>query len=66
MVLAADKGVALVIMDKDMYIEKFMALLNDVEGYKKCTDHINSIHSKVVKQLLDLKNSWTQIQGTVQ
>ena len=34
MVLAADEGGALVIMDKDMYIEKYMVLLNDEEVQK--------------------------------
>ena len=36
MVLTADKGVALVIIDKDMYSEKCMALLNDEKVYHEC------------------------------
>ena len=60
MVLSADKGVALVIIDKDMYIEKCMALPNDERIYCKCKDKTKSIHSKVVKQLLDLKNPLDQ------
>ena len=55
MFLSADTGVAIVIMDKDMYIEKCTALLNDEEVQKEYRDHTKSIHSKVVKHLLDLK-----------
>ena len=52
MVLIADKGVALVIMNKDMFIKKFMPLLNDEKVSKEHRDQTKSIHSKVVKQLL--------------
>ena len=34
MVLTADKGVALVVMDKSQYIDKCMALLDDTKVYK--------------------------------
>ena len=51
MVLTTYKGVALVIIDKNMYIEKCMALLNDEEVYCECRDQTKSIHSKVLKQL---------------
>ena len=54
-VLTAHKGVTLVVMDKAMYIEKCLALLKDKEVYKECRDQTRAIHSKVVKQLLDLK-----------
>ena len=37
-VLTADKGVALVVMDKSQYIDKCMALLNDTKVYKPCKD----------------------------
>ena len=57
MVLTIDKGVTLVITDKTMYIEKYIALLNDEELYCKYRDQIMSIYYEVVKQLLDLKNS---------
>ena len=54
MVLTIDKAGDLVTMDKGMYIEKWKALLNDKETYKGCRDQIKSIHSKVVKQLLNV------------
>ena len=57
MVLTANKGVALVAMDKDMYIEKCIALINDQEVYQECKDQTKSIHAKLLKQLLDLKKS---------
>ena len=38
MVLTADKGVAMVVMDKSQYIDKCMALLNDTKVYKPCKD----------------------------
>ena len=59
-ILTANKGVALVIIDKVMHIEKCMALLNGEEVYCECRDHTKSIHSKVVKQLLDLKTPLDQ------
>ena len=52
-----NKGVALVVTDKDTYVDKCMALLNSEEVYKECRAQIESIHSKIVKQLLDLNNS---------
>ena len=66
MVLIADIGVALVIIDKDMYIKTCMALFHDQELYHECRDKTKSIHSKLLKQLLDLKeSSWTKIQGAI-
>ena len=38
MVLTADKGVALVVMDKSQYVDKCMALLDDTKVYKPCKD----------------------------
>ena len=58
--LTSDKGVALVIIDEDMYIEKCMTLINDEEVYHECRDQTKSIHSEVLKQLLDLKDSLDQ------
>ena len=55
MILTADKEVVLVVMDKDMYIEKFMSLLSDQSVYKECRDFIKSINTKVVRQVSDLK-----------
>ena len=57
MVLTIDKGVALVIIHKDMFIEKCIALLNDEEVYCKCKDQTKFIHCKVLKQLLDLEKT---------
>ena len=45
MIITADKAVTLVIMDKDMYIEKYMASYNDEEVYHECRDQTKSIHS---------------------
>ena len=44
-VLTADKGVAMVVMDKSQYVEKCMALLNDTKVYKPCKGH-NQITSQ--------------------
>ena len=57
MVLAADKGVALIIIDKDTYTEKGMALLNEKDVYHEYTDQTKSIQFKLITQLLDQKNS---------
>ena len=37
-VLTADKGIALVVMDKSQYIDKCMALNDDTKVYKPCRD----------------------------
>ena len=37
-VLTVDKGVALVVMDNGQYVDKCMALLNDIKVYKPCRD----------------------------
>ena len=42
------KGVALVITDKDMYTEIFMALLNEEEDSEECREQAKFIYSKVV------------------
>ena len=42
MVITADKGAVLVIIDKEMYIEKCMALLNDEKIYHECWDKTKS------------------------
>ena len=42
---------------KDIFLEKCMTLHNDEKVYQKCRDKPKSIHSKEVKQLLDLKIS---------
>ena len=43
MVLTADKGVALVVMDTSQYIDKCMALLDDTKVYKPCKDTIKKL-----------------------
>ena len=55
MVFTADKDVALVVMDKDTYIEKCMTLLSDHRVYQEYRDHTNTIYNRVIKQLTDLK-----------
>ena len=49
--------VALVIL-KDMYIKKCMALLMIRRSTSNTLDQTKSIHSKVFQQLLDLKKQW--------
>ena len=60
MVLTADKRVALMVMDKNTYVEKCMTLLSDHRVYLECRDLTKIIHNKVIKQLTDLKNSLGQ------
>ena len=49
MVLTADKRVTLVIIDKDMYIEKCMVLLNDEKVYCNCRDQTRPFMSRWLK-----------------
>ena len=51
MVLTADKGVALVVMDKSQYIDKCMALLNDTKVYKPCKDTTKKLHRDIQESL---------------
>ena len=53
-VLTADKGVALVVMDKSQYIEKCMALLNDTKVYKPCKDTTKKLHRDIQESLQKL------------
>ena len=55
MLLTADKGVALDIISKDMYIEKCIALLNEKEVYHDSGDQTKSFYFQMVKQLVDLQ-----------
>ena len=57
MVPTAEKGVAPVVIDKDIYINEYIILLNKQEVYCECQDQAKSIHAKVPKQLLELINS---------
>ena len=50
-VLTADKGVALVVMDKNQYIEKCMDLLNDTKTYKPCKDTTKRLHRDIQESL---------------
>ena len=54
MVLTADKGVALVVIDKSQYIDKCMALLDDTEVYKPCRDTTKKLHRAVQEALQQL------------
>ena len=54
MVLTADKGVAMVVMDKSQYIEKCMALLNDTKVYKPCKDTTKKLHRDIQESLRKL------------
>ena len=54
MVLTADKGVALVVMDKSQYIDKCMALLDDTKVYKPCKDTTKKLHRDIQDTLQKL------------
>ena len=54
-VLTADKGVAMVVMDKSSYIDKCMALLQDTNVYQPCRDLTGQIHRQVQSTLRKLK-----------
>ena len=51
MVLTVDKGVAMVVMDKNQYVDKCMALLNDTKVYKPCKDTTKKLHRDVQESL---------------
>ena len=53
-VLTADKGVALVVMDKSQYVDKCMVLLNDTKVYKPCKDTTKKLHRDVQETLWQL------------
>ena len=67
-VLTADKGVAMVVMDKSSYIDKCMALLQDTNVYQPCRDLTGQIHRQVQATLRKLKgkhgkdHQWVQLQ----
>ena len=50
-VLTADKGVALVVMDKSQYIDRCMALLDDTSVYKPCRDMTKKLQRDVQETL---------------
>ena len=51
MVLTADKGVVLVVMDKSQYIDKCMTPLDDTKVYKPCKDTTKNFHRDVQEAL---------------
>ena len=51
MALTADKGVALLVMDKSQYVDKCMALLDDTKVYKPCKDTTKKLHRDVQETL---------------
>ena len=53
-VLTADKGVALVVMDKNQYVEKCMDLLNDTKTYQPCKDTTKKLHRDIQESLRKL------------
>ena len=54
-VLTADKGVAMVVMEKSSYINKCLALLQDTNVYQPCRDLTGQIHRQVQATLHKLK-----------
>ena len=54
-VLTADKGVSIVVIDKSSYIDKCMALLQDTNVYQPCRDLTSQIHRQVQASLCRLK-----------
>ena len=66
-VLTADKGVAMVVMDKSSYVNKCMALLQDTNVYHPCRDLTGQIHRQVQASLCRLKgkhgkdHQWVQL-----
>ena len=60
-VLTADKGVAMVVMDKSSYIDKCMALLQDTNVYQPCRDLTGQIHRQIQATLHKLKENTGKI-----
>ena len=58
MVLTADKSVALVVMDKSQYVDKYMALLDDTKVYKPCRDTTKKLHIDVQETLWQLNRDY--------
>ena len=57
-VLTADKGVALVVMDKSQYVDTCMALLDDTKVYKPCKDTTKKLHRHVQETLQQLNRDY--------
>ena len=57
-VLTADKGVAMVIMDQDDYTNKAQTLLQDTNTYKVLPkDPTNQLKNKLISLLKDIKHT---------
>ena len=57
MVLTADKGVAMVVMEREDYMDKAQSLLADNTTYKTITkDPTNKLKNKISLTLRDIKN----------
>ena len=65
-VLTADKGVAMVVMEKSSYVDKCMALLQDTNVYQPCRDLTGQIHRQVQATLRKLKGKLGKDQQWVQ
>ena len=65
-VLTADKGVAMVVMDKSSYIDKCIALLQDTNVYQPCRDLTGQIHRQVQATLCKLKGKHGEDHQRVQ
>ena len=65
-VLTADKGIAMVVMDKNSYIDKCMALLQDSNVYQPCRDLTGQIHRQVQATLRKLKGKYGKEHQWVQ
>ena len=58
MVLTADKGVAMVIMDQDDYTNKALTLLQDTNTYKVLPkDPTSQLKNKLISLLKDIKQT---------
>ena len=57
MVLTADKGVALVVMDKSQYVDKCMALLDGTKVYKTCRDTTKKLQRDVQEAFWQLNRN---------
>ena len=57
-VLTADKGVAMVIMDKKEYTDKAIGLLSDTNTYRTISkDPTNKLKNKIIGILKDIKQT---------
>ena len=57
-VLTADQGVALVVMDKSQYVDKCMPLLDDTKVYKPCKDTTKKLNRDIQETLQQLNRDY--------